>query len=821
MAGDESFTNIDELQLARADAVDLARGAVLAGRYEIEATLGRGGAGVVLRAYDRELREAVAIKVLRPDLGNVARWIERLAREVKLARQLRHPNVCRVYDFEKADGHVFIVMELATGGTLRNELQGGVLAAHPLEARLADARAVAAGLAAIHDAGIAHRDVTPQNVLRMADGRLVVSDFGLATEVSSTTTSIHGGTVAYMAPEVVRGQRATFESDVWALGVVIHEIVFGERPAWSRPVGGAMLSPRGGRPLSGGERRVLDVCRACTSDIVDRRPQSAGAVSAWLAGERVGRRPRRRLWAGLTLVAALAAAAGVVSVRPSPRPSARPPASASGFVELADQPADWSASARVLATIDDRIACLSLLPDRKTVRFVWGQPRRAEDLDLRTGTRRPSPVVPEVYRDGCAELSPDGQRLAFEGYTPDGRAFAFVSEHPDGRAAVPTVAIADPTMSSQPKWLPDGRAFTFDIDHQHMGVFSLDSRRTTVLPDATTGTYHSSTRFVVGPRIFVSAGLANPFRTDFITLGWPVLDEQARFDIPGLALDLASQDGDVLYVAIANLSATGELWRVDLPRRTRARIAMIPNQGIRYPLFTDAGLVFSTLDLPSDVWVRQPDGRLEQVTHSGDLINAAPCGRDVIAIRRGGEIRDLVRLDRGGHLLTVVSRHTQDVDPACSPDGTTWYSAQWTDHPSLDRCGASGCEPILDGGASALAVSPDGERIAFIRIRKTEPAVAWISSKGGEVHEVAVTETNCGPGWASDRTLWVSSRRGGHPSWIEVDADTLRETGRVVAGEKDCSDGNPDPASPVSPDVRALRRKTASIRIVPTALVAP
>jgi serine/threonine protein kinase len=821
MAGDESFTNIDELQLARADALDLARGAVLAGRYEIEATLGRGGAGVVLRAYDRELHEAVAIKVLRPDLGNVARWIERLAREVKLARQLRHPNVCRVFDFEKADGHVFIVMELATGGTLRNELQGGVIAARPLEARLADARAVAAGLAAIHDAGIAHRDVTPQNVLRMADGRLVVSDFGLATEVSSTTTSIHGGTVAYMAPEVVRGQRATFASDVWSLGVVIHEIVFGERPAWSRPVGGAMLSPRGGRPLSGGERRVLEVCRACTADIVDRRPQSAGAVSAWLTGERIGRRPRRRLWAGLSVTLALAAATAAIALRPSPRPSPRPPADASGFVDLADQPADWTASARVLATIDDRIACFSLLPDRKMIRFVWGQPRRAEDLDLGTGTRRPSALVPEAYRDGCAELSPDGKRLAFEGYAPDGRAFAFVSEHADGRAAVPTVAIADPTMSSQPKWLPDGRAFTFDIDHQHMGAFSLDSRRTTVLPDATTGTYHSSMRFVVGPRIFVSAGLGSPDRTDFIALGWPLLAEQARFDLPGLALDLASRDGEILYVAAVNLRPTGDLWRVDLSHRTRARVAMIPGQILRYPLFTDVGLVFSTLKLSSDVWVRQPDGQLQQVTHSGDLINAAPCGPDVIAVREDGEFHDIVRLDRSGHPLAVVTRHGRYVSPGCSPDGTTWYTARWTDHPSLDRCGPAGCEQILDSAADVLTISPDGERIAFVRLRKTEPVVAWISSRGGAVHEVAVNDTGCGPMWASNRSLWISRRRGGRPSWIEIDIDTLQETGKVVTGEKDCSDGNPDPGSPPSFDVRSLRRKTASIRIVPTSLVAP
>src|SRR6185437_8259180 len=104
--------------------------------------------------------------------------------------------------------------------------------ARPLDERLADARAIAVGVAAIHAAGIVHRDLSTQNVLRMADGRLVVSDFGLVTDSFDATTSIHGGTVAYMAPEVVRGGRATFASDVWSLGAVIHEVVFGERLQW-------------------------------------------------------------------------------------------------------------------------------------------------------------------------------------------------------------------------------------------------------------------------------------------------------------------------------------------------------------------------------------------------------------------------------------------------------------------------------------------------------------------------------------------------------------------------------------------------------------
>ncbi len=223
-------------------SVPLRSGTVLGGRYEIGKTIGQGGMGVVVQAFDRTLGVEVAIKIVRAEYAGEREWSERLAREVKLARQIQHPNVCRVFDYAQADGRAFLIMELATGGALRDEIRAGKAAARPLAARITDARAIAAGLAAIHAAGIVHRDISPQNALRMSDGRLVLSDFGLATDSFDGTTSIRGGTVAYMAPEVVRGGRATFAADIWALGAVIHEAVFGQRLRWDSE-SGAMRSP--------------------------------------------------------------------------------------------------------------------------------------------------------------------------------------------------------------------------------------------------------------------------------------------------------------------------------------------------------------------------------------------------------------------------------------------------------------------------------------------------------------------------------------------------------------------------------------------------
>src|SRR3954447_3100468 len=228
---DPSITAVaDEPAVTRERAPEVKPGDLLAGRYQIEAMIGKGGSGVVLRAYDRVSATVVAVKVLKPGLTHDPRWEKRFQRELRLGRPVRHPNVCRIFDIGDADGYRFLTMEYATGGTLRDLLKK-TQALRPLVERLADAMFVTAGLAAIHAAGIVHRDVKPDNVLRMEDGRFVLSDFGLATYLpDSTMVSVFVGTPHYMAPEVREGDPATTRSDVWSLGVVLHEIFFGKRP---------------------------------------------------------------------------------------------------------------------------------------------------------------------------------------------------------------------------------------------------------------------------------------------------------------------------------------------------------------------------------------------------------------------------------------------------------------------------------------------------------------------------------------------------------------------------------------------------------------
>ena len=218
----------------------------------------------MLRAFDRVSATVVAVKVLKPGLTHDPRWEKRFQRELRLGRPIRHPNVCRIFDIGDADGYRFLTMEFATGGTLRDLIKKDE-PLRPLPERLADAAGAIAGLAAIHDAGIVHRDVKPDNMLRMEDGRLVLSDFGLATDLpDSTMVSVFVGTPHYMAPEVREGDPATTRSDVWSLGVVLHEIFFGTPSGAARSPAAArgVSKPPTPQTSSTVERAMLALVRA-------------------------------------------------------------------------------------------------------------------------------------------------------------------------------------------------------------------------------------------------------------------------------------------------------------------------------------------------------------------------------------------------------------------------------------------------------------------------------------------------------------------------------------------------------------------------------
>ncbi len=209
-------------------------GEILGGRYELMEPIGRGGMATIYRAMDKRMNRVVAVKVLREVYSTDRKFVTRFQMEARAASSLAHPNIVQVYDYGQSNDSYFIVMELIQGTDLRRFLRTH----HVLEVEQAVAIAhdVALGLGAAHRRSIVHRDVKPQNIMLSSDGVIKLTDFGIASmykDMSAerlTTTGMTLGTVQYYAPEQAQGEIVKPAADVYALGIVLYEMLTGKPP---------------------------------------------------------------------------------------------------------------------------------------------------------------------------------------------------------------------------------------------------------------------------------------------------------------------------------------------------------------------------------------------------------------------------------------------------------------------------------------------------------------------------------------------------------------------------------------------------------------
>jgi serine/threonine protein kinase/CheY-like chemotaxis protein len=224
------FSN-QEAQTLLARPQKLSRGTVFAGRYEIIAELGEGGMGSVFRALDVKLNEEVALKMLHSEIAGDASLVERFRNEVRLARKISHKNVCRLFDLQEDDGILYIAMEYVPGEDLDSLIRRrGPL---PVDQAISITEQVAEGLVEAHRLGVIHRDLKPKNIMIDHDGNPKIMDFGIARSqrgdrITQTGTVI--GTPEYMAPEQLEGEAVDGRADLYALGIVLYEMLTGQVP---------------------------------------------------------------------------------------------------------------------------------------------------------------------------------------------------------------------------------------------------------------------------------------------------------------------------------------------------------------------------------------------------------------------------------------------------------------------------------------------------------------------------------------------------------------------------------------------------------------
>jgi serine/threonine-protein kinase len=350
-----------------------APGSVIADRYRVASMLGRGGMGEVYAADDLKIGQRVALKFLPAHRLQDSTWRKQFYAEVRMARQVSHPNVCRMYDVGESDGRLFLSMEFVDGEDLASLLRR--------IGRLADDKAIevaqqlCAGLAAAHAAGVLHRDLKPSNVMLDGKGRARITDFGLAIAASDASGEQPAGTPGYMAPELFKGGPPTVQSDLYALGVVLYEVFTGKRAFDAPNVAELYRKQSETNPTAPSnlvknfdpavERAIL----RCLDRDPAQRPRSAHAIAGALPG---GDPIALALAAGETPAPEIVAAAG-------PQGSLRPAYA-------------WSCLLASIALL--LVTVTAILPRISD----WG--------------RTPMPKSPEVLADRAQDLT---QKLGYSG----------------------------------------------------------------------------------------------------------------------------------------------------------------------------------------------------------------------------------------------------------------------------------------------------------------------------------------------------------------------------------------------------------------------
>jgi eukaryotic-like serine/threonine-protein kinase len=775
------------------------------GPYDLQSRLGGGGMGEVWKAYDAKLQRTVAIKVLH-DTADAA---SRILAEARAASALNHPHICTIHDVGDADGQSFIVMEYVEGKPLSEVIPSDGLAP---ERVIRYGSQIADGLAHAHQHAIVHRDIKSANVVITPDGRAKVLDFGVADKLSpveaAAVTTTHtlaapvgriAGTLAYMAPEQLRGEAATCRSDVWGLGVLLYEMASGHVPftaASGTEVAANILKDTAPALPDRVSANLRSIIERCLSKEPGRRYSSGEAVHSALEaissdGARLptpgtppaSPRPVKPRWT-LAVAAALLVAALGASWAYWGRGSGEPTGTASAVPRLVNPRQITSALG-----VEGR---LTWAPDGQRIAYESEQRGNGDIWVAQVGGQPPVNLTADhAGLDVRPSWSPDGTQIAFVS-DRDGLGYYTMSALGGPAQKVMSASVAN--VPHRPQWSADGGALagivTGDDGNAAIEIVTLSSResRRVQLPGSNFGfdpSWSPSGRFfalVEAPaydadvnRLYlvrVSDGKAIPI-TDGRTAVWS----------PSW-----SRDERTLYF-VTNRGGSMDLWQQPMTVEgvsSGAAEAVTTGVGIRNATMSPDGstLAYSRGSRVANVW-RVPIlpnreatwADAEQVTFDQafvEFIDVSAEGQQIaVSSDRTGNQDLWVMPAAGGAMRQLTAEPTPDWSPRFSPDGSSvaFYSYRSGNRDIWRVPTAGGLarqmtrHPGYDGH---LTWSPDGEEIAFMSDRAGNFDIWALSVAGGEPRQLTTSTAFDGvPYWSPDGK-WIgflSTRSGTGSIW--------------------------------------------------------
>ena len=728
----------------------------LVGPYEILAPLGAGGMGEVYRARDPRLERDVAIKVLPEHFVDDSDSLIRFQAEAKAIAALSHPNIMAIFDTGQHGDQLFVVTELLEGETLRTRLRAG-----PFGMRKAAEHAarVAEGLAAAHDKGIVHRDVKPENLFLLNDGRVKILDFGLArqdpllkasSDQSSSPTAAQPtnpgamiGTVGYLSPEQARGDPADHRSDIFSLGAVLYEMLTAQRAFKGTSPAELLSSVLRDEPPAPSETdpripHSLDlIVRHCLEKSPDERFQSARDLAFHLdsvGGASASQRaealmvPQTRRWQRLAALGALALvllAAAFELGRRLGGGSGRSAAAPLSFQQVTEQPG-----------LEHQA---QLSPDGTSFVYVGESTGDPDIYFQRVGGRNPVNLTPDSPEaDTAPAFSPDGTRIAFRSLRDSGGIFVM------GATGESVKRLTD--FGYDPAWSPDSKQIVFS-DHSGQDPYSRPGQGRLWLVQLSSGEIRQLThehdavqpRWSPGGARIAFWGLrGNSGQRDIWTIPADTNGEPAAVSVtndPAMDWDpVWTPDGRYLYFS-SERGGSMNLWRVPIdqgsgrtrgepepvttPSRTSASISFSRDGKLMMYVSSDRRSSIQRVGLdPATGRVTDPPRpvfRGSRMIYTQDL---SPDGEQIAFTTLGGREDLFVVKSDGTGYRQITDDAFRDRGPKWSPDGSklAFYSDRsgryetWTIHP--DGSGITQLTKATGPARTEVTWSPDGSQIA-------------------------------------------------------------------------------------------------------------